>query len=52
MPDKKDLFVLTADKDALLGIGALLNRLSDLGTRPYTFECRPHPKHDSGVEVL
>jgi hypothetical protein len=52
MPDQKDLFVLTADKDALLGIGALLNRLSDLGTRPYTFECRPHPKRDRGVDVL
>jgi hypothetical protein len=49
MPDKKDLVVLTADKDANLGIGALLNRQVELGTRPFTFECVAHPKHDSGV---
>jgi hypothetical protein len=51
MPDKRDLLVLTADKDAHLGLGALLNRQSALGTRPFTFECVPHPKHDSGVFV-
>jgi hypothetical protein len=51
MADKKDLFVLTADKDAHLGIGALLDRQGDLGTRPFTFECVAHPKHDSGVLI-
>lgn len=51
MPEKKDLLVLTADKDANLGIGALLNRQVDLGIRSITFECRSHPKHDSGVLI-
>jgi hypothetical protein len=46
--NKKDLVVLTADKDALLGIGALLQP-TRLGIREITFECRAHPKHDSGV---
>jgi hypothetical protein len=49
MSDKKDLVVLTADKDAHLGISALLNRQADLGTRPIALECIAHPKHDSGV---
>jgi len=51
MPDKKDLVVLTADKDAHLGIGALLNRQGDLGTRQFTFECVAHPQHDGGVRA-
>jgi hypothetical protein len=49
MSDKNDLVVLTADKDAYLGISALLNRQADLGTRTIAFECVAHPKHDSGV---
>lgn len=32
MPDRKDLVVLTADKDAQLGIDTLLDRLVDIGT--------------------
>jgi hypothetical protein len=51
MPHTKDLVVLTADKDAHLGIQTLLDRHGDLGFRPLTFECWPHPKHDSGVLV-
>jgi hypothetical protein len=51
MAVKKDLVVLTADKDAHLGIAALMNRQGDLGVRPIAFECVAHPKHDSGVLV-
>jgi len=51
MPHEKDLVVLTADKDAHLGISALLKRQGDLGIRPIAFECVAHPKHDSGVLI-
>jgi len=51
MSDTKDLVVLTADKDAKLGIETLLCRADALRIRPVTFECYAHPQHDGGVVV-
>ncbi len=50
-PVRRDLVVLTADKDALLGIKTLLSRFDVLGIRPITFDCFAHSKHDAGVFI-
>jgi hypothetical protein len=46
---RKDLIVLTADKDARLGITQLLHRSPEIDVRKISFECLAHPKHDPGV---
>jgi len=45
----KDLFVLTADADALALIGAVLSRPDDLGIRPITFDADRHTGRDPGM---
>lgn len=45
----KDLFLLTADADALAFMKSILSRHEMLGIRPITFESMRHPMRDSGV---
>ena len=45
----KDLFLLTADADALAFMKSILSRHEALGIRPITFEHMRHPMRDSGV---
>lgn len=45
----KDLFLLTADADALAFMKSILSRNEALGIRPITFEHMRHPMKDSGV---
>jgi hypothetical protein len=45
----KDLFLLTADADALAFMKSILLRHEALGIRPITFEHMRHPMRDSGV---
>jgi hypothetical protein len=48
MPDSpKDLVILTACKDAKVGIEAFLTE-PEAGVRSITYECYSHPKRDSG----
>ena len=47
MTGKKDLIILTADKDAEQSIKSLLeNRKKDLAIRAVSFKCVVHPQHD------
>ena len=45
----KALVILTADKDARMGITELVRRHAELGIRRVDFDCYPHPRHDCGV---
>ena len=45
----KDLFILTADADALAFMKTLLGRYEALAIRPITFESIRHPMKDAGV---
>lgn len=45
----KDLFILTADADALAFIKSILSRHKALGIRPITYEAERHIMRDSGV---
>lgn len=45
----KDLFVLTADLDALAVMRAVPGRPQAIGIRPISFEIDRHPMRDSGV---
>jgi hypothetical protein len=45
----KDLFLLTADADALAFMKSILSRHEALGIRPIIFEAMRHPMRDSGV---
>jgi hypothetical protein len=45
----KDLFLLTADADALAFMRSVLRRNDALGIRPVTVECMRHPMKDAGV---
>jgi hypothetical protein len=45
----KDLFVLTADADALALMSSILARHEALGIRLITFEVIRHPMKDAGV---
>jgi hypothetical protein len=47
--DPKDLFVLTADKDAQFAVEELLRRGEALQIRQITFDCVVHADHDGGV---
>jgi hypothetical protein len=46
---KRDLFVLTADKDQQQTVLGLLNRPSSLGIRKLLFDVESHPQHDAGI---
>ncbi|MFN0076741.1 MAG: methylation-associated defense system protein MAD4 [Prosthecobacter sp.] len=46
---KRDLFVLTADKDQQQTMLGLLNRSSSLGIRKLSFDVESHPQHDAGI---
>lgn len=50
MPPSTDLLILTADKDANVGIDALMARTGPraLGIRSITYKCISHPHRDSG----
>jgi hypothetical protein len=45
----KDLFVFTADADALAAIRSVLSRPQDIGIRPITSDFRRHTGRDSGM---
>ncbi len=45
----KDLIVVAADKDAKVGLEALLTRHQDLGTRDFAFDVFRYHQHDPGV---
>lgn len=45
----KDLFVMTADADAMAVMNSVLKRPESLGIRPITFEVIRHTMRDSGV---
>lgn len=52
MPDRKDLIVLTADKDAEQSIKGLLeNRQREFAIRAISYQCVAHPRHDNGVRA-
>lgn len=45
----KDLFVLTADTDAMVAMRSVLQRHMSIGIRPVTFDMDRHTMRDSGV---